>query len=365
MGSSFGDSAIGAAISAGGSMISSLIGVNAAKKQAARQQRYNKELAEIQNQYNIAQWNRENAYNLPVAQIERLQEAGLNPNLVYGQPNNTAAASPFLTSGNAANLQDLPHLGTAFSSAIDNYLKMAQADNIKADTDNKKTEGSILQDQASFTKAIQENMVAEGKWKLTLAEDTHKYNQEQLNQMLIQTKKLNNENEILMKNLDVLDSQLQGMDYDNKIKKVQAFFASDKAKMELRHMAASINAANASAHCTMQQAENIAFNLTMQRIMKQDTLEQYSLETDMKRLGVTNMSIQNDQLDYNLDQQKEFKYVDKGLQIFGAVTSGVGSIISSATQYMKATAPVEHKRFTKTNYNRKGEVTSSTSYNEY
>ena len=33
----------------------------------------------------LAQWNRENAYNSPKQQMQRLREAGLNPNLVYGK----------------------------------------------------------------------------------------------------------------------------------------------------------------------------------------------------------------------------------------------------------------------------------------
>lgn len=38
-----------------------------------------------QQQWNLDQWNRQNAYNHPKAQMERLKEAGLNPRLVYQQ----------------------------------------------------------------------------------------------------------------------------------------------------------------------------------------------------------------------------------------------------------------------------------------
>ena len=40
----------------------------------------------------IEQWNRENAYNSPTAQMERLKQAGLNPNLVYGGGATTLSA---------------------------------------------------------------------------------------------------------------------------------------------------------------------------------------------------------------------------------------------------------------------------------
>lgn len=40
-----------------------------------------------QNEKNIEMWRMENEYNSPRAQMQRFQEAGLNPNLIYGQQN--------------------------------------------------------------------------------------------------------------------------------------------------------------------------------------------------------------------------------------------------------------------------------------
>lgn len=56
----------------------------------------NRELAELAYQQNVEQWERENAYNHPAAQMSRLTEAGLNPNLVYGNGSavQTSAHSP-------------------------------------------------------------------------------------------------------------------------------------------------------------------------------------------------------------------------------------------------------------------------------
>ena len=57
---------------------------------------YNLNLAKLQNQWNIEQWNRENAYNSPAAQMARYKAAGLNSDLIYGQQN-LSAASPEMT----------------------------------------------------------------------------------------------------------------------------------------------------------------------------------------------------------------------------------------------------------------------------
>lgn len=53
-----------------------------------------KELARYAYNQELAQWNRENEYNLPQNQMFRLKAAGLNPNLVYGNGNAVTLASP-------------------------------------------------------------------------------------------------------------------------------------------------------------------------------------------------------------------------------------------------------------------------------
>lgn len=59
-----------------------------------RNNRYNREQNEQAYQQNLQMWHLQNAYNLPANQISRLKQAGLNPNLIYGNPDNTAGAPP-------------------------------------------------------------------------------------------------------------------------------------------------------------------------------------------------------------------------------------------------------------------------------
>ncbi|UPW41576.1 DNA pilot protein [Peromfec virus RodF8_52] len=54
----------------------------------------NMELAKYQNDRNMELWNMQNAYNTPQAQMQRYEQAGLNPNLIYGQGSSGNAAAP-------------------------------------------------------------------------------------------------------------------------------------------------------------------------------------------------------------------------------------------------------------------------------
>lgn len=87
----------------GSSLIGGLTSLFGSKSQFKEQQK----LINLQYQKNLEQWNRENEYNAPKAQMERLRDAGLNPNLVYGNGNNTAgtaASSPSYGLAEAPNI---------------------------------------------------------------------------------------------------------------------------------------------------------------------------------------------------------------------------------------------------------------------
>lgn len=123
-------SIIGSAITGGTSLGNGLFGYFSTKAT----NKANKKLAEIAYQQNVEQWERENAYNHPAQQMARLKEAGLNPNLVYGNGSavQTSARSPQL---NYPNMQT-PNLQLDFSGVLDVIQKVKNIEQTQAITDN-------------------------------------------------------------------------------------------------------------------------------------------------------------------------------------------------------------------------------------
>lgn len=54
----------------------------------------NRAMQEYEYNKNLEMWNKQNEYNLPGSQMERLKAAGLNPNLVYGSGAGQVTAAP-------------------------------------------------------------------------------------------------------------------------------------------------------------------------------------------------------------------------------------------------------------------------------
>ena len=88
----------GSLISGAANLLGGLFGASSANKAAKTQLQavretnaLNKELAFQQNEWNLQQWYRQNAYNDPTAQMSRFRAAGINPYFALGN----------ITSGNA------------------------------------------------------------------------------------------------------------------------------------------------------------------------------------------------------------------------------------------------------------------------
>lgn len=111
------------ALVAGGA---SLIGAAASAGSQARANNMNLQIMREQNQWNLEQWQRENAYNLPSAQMARLKAAGLNPNMVYANGGaQTAAASSPRAAGTTYQAIDFG-LDGAVNQALNQYMQFRQ-----------------------------------------------------------------------------------------------------------------------------------------------------------------------------------------------------------------------------------------------
>lgn len=76
-----------AAIAGGSSLLGSGASMLATGSMNKKTRWYNERMYGLQRKDAIADWNMQNSYNSPQAQMERFKAAGLNPNLIYGQTN--------------------------------------------------------------------------------------------------------------------------------------------------------------------------------------------------------------------------------------------------------------------------------------
>lgn len=115
-----------AIIAGAGSMLSGLFGAAGSAKaakyqlQAAREtNRMNYLIAQENNAFNQRMWEKQNAYNSPAEQRRRLEQAGLNPNLMMnGGSAGTAETAP---TADTSGVQQVPDIGSTIASGYQQF----------------------------------------------------------------------------------------------------------------------------------------------------------------------------------------------------------------------------------------------------
>ena len=102
--------------------------------------RANRQLAEYAYSKDLEMWNRQNEYNSPQAQMERLQAAGLNPAMMYGQGSQAAGQAKEMPKYNAPTMDytvAIPMIVQTLGAFQDIKVKQAQEKSILADVEYK------------------------------------------------------------------------------------------------------------------------------------------------------------------------------------------------------------------------------------
>ena len=115
-----------AIISGAGSLLGGLFGADGSVKaakyqlQAAREtNQMNYQIAQENNAFNQRMWEKQNAYNTPAEQRRRLEQAGLNPNLMMnGGSAGTAETAP---TADTSGIQQVPDVGSTIASGYQQF----------------------------------------------------------------------------------------------------------------------------------------------------------------------------------------------------------------------------------------------------
>lgn len=160
-------SIVGDVLNFGGGMIQGARNRRAQRKENQRQRDWSREMFDLQNLRDIEFWQMQNAYNDPAAQMQRLKDAGLNPNLVYGNGAD-AQAGPIAT-------HTAPQPRTAperyenelapLADGIFNYLNVKQQ---QANIRRTNAEADAIQErnvEQVFNNEVLRNLGVEKVWK--------------------------------------------------------------------------------------------------------------------------------------------------------------------------------------------------------
>lgn len=264
---------IGAGIaSAIGSLAGGFVGASNSKKATKIAVQGQKDMLKSQQDFSVQQWNAQNEYNTPAAQMERLRAAGINPFVAMEQLDSSNAS--LVSSPSAPSVpQDMQSgqiyadsFRTASSFLADSILKAAQVKNIDASTSGQNIQNSYLdtQYQLGISELIQKIKESNSRTAGQLLE-----NQFKATNFSVLSDKLKNENELTKANTDYIQAQKR---YISTICESEKFRQAHILPLEVNKLIADIqteyqnavsNRIHANASVTSAQAAVTSANASM------------------------------------------------------------------------------------------------------
>lgn len=246
---------------AGANMLGSFLNSQTSSKNLKRAIAAQSEENEKAYMRNVEQWLRENEYNLPVNQVKRLIDAGLNPNLAYGNLNNTASNnSPVAQPNDMSGIAKIGSpVGSALAAANISQIEKtrAETENIRQNTEKQKqeTEGQRLQNIITDVEAG--NAVKVGQLEiegLTLDNKNKEKSAEMIDKSM---QEIDEKVTYLKEQTNLLRAKIEEQGIVNVMKRFEQTKQSEQWKLLVQETQSRINSNNASAKLSYTEAEDM------------------------------------------------------------------------------------------------------------
>ncbi len=218
--------------------------------------------AQMQKQmdYNTEMWRKQNAYNSPSAQVQRLKDAGLNPYMFMSGGNNTGVAQSAngvnLPSSSPAQVQPNTGISGMFGQMADYMMTYGQnkarirKENAEAENQEIKNKYAAAREIVELDKMDSERMSNDAKRHLNdietaLKRSTYSSDVQQAQLMNDQTKT----------NIDLMKTQIDSFALDSELKRLNIKGWQQEFTSRLALMNAQISSLYAAGTLSLAQAE--------------------------------------------------------------------------------------------------------------
>lgn len=300
----------------------------------------NRYLANLQNSHNLRMWELNNEYNLPTNQIKRLLDAGLNPNLLYGNPSQGSSNAP---AQGAAPPQmqafQMPDIGERFSNmqqvSIQRKAMEAQVKLMEAEAEDKKADTVLKQKDAGTYDEKFEMYKRQYELELDNLEANSKVLLDTLSTNSVVRKKLKTEIDSIASQRHLTENQAFGVYLDN----LEKDLGMDD---RLRKLASECDLTEAEAAYWNNAAVEMLYQIKLGKIELSHAGIKDFYDTKMREYQ---WIYARDTLGYSLDSaswesksteryHREFNAKwSKWMRYVGATTGALGNIISGNAGY--------------------------------
>ena len=363
----------GSALSGGASLIGNIVGnvqqnANIDKQIAFQREEnekaraFNKAMAEQANQWSIDQWNRENQYNSPEAMRQRLRDAGVNADLFYGgNAQNTASASPSVTPVAPATPTDVSAIGQKATvgditnNVVSQSLAAAQIRKLEADkgktnqeTENLKIEGKILSADALTRAALNEQALEIGRSTIYVNHSIGKLNHKEVELASARITEAAANANLLYQKADEVKANIRNINANTAATRFGMMMRSKEFRQRVAEFQEQVRVNDSTIRLNYEQAATFlatraatVLNINADTALKSAGVKtQYTTRAEMRaRTGMYEkldrlVNIQGDQAAFNLDSDKTFKNLERGVGLATGIVDSLSGVVQAAGSFI-------------------------------
>lgn len=342
----------GAAISA----ISSFFGNKSNRKQSAeafeRESKFAREERLAQQQWIEQMYEKNNSYNSPAAQMQRLKDAGLNPDLMYSRGdvgNATAPEAPAQAPTPRFNVIPANTYGQTAQIAADSGLKAAQAR--LADSQSKKTdtEESLLTADYLLRKARTESDIELNNSTIYVNHELGQLNHaeaevaaKKLQEIDVAMSEARERINTMKAQQAEIDEKIVQMKFDRYLRSKEFELLCKKTYQDMKESNSRINlnASEVQDIMATQLARVMNLNASTYMQKKQGMLASEQTMTELYKQ--TGIDISNQHAKFNFDQAKSWDSTERFTNV---ATTWINSVSFAVGQFAGATTSLQKGGF--------------------
>lgn len=351
----------GAAISAIGNFFGNKSNRKASAEAFERESEFAREERLAQQQWIEQMYEKNNSYNSPAAQMQRLKEAGLNPDLMYSRGdvgNATAPEAPQQAMTPRYNVIPTNTYGQTAQIAADAGLKAAQAR--LADSQSKKTdtEESLLTADYLLRKARTESDIELNNSTIYVNHELGQLNHaeaevaaKKLQEIDVAMSEARERINTMKAQQSQIDENIFQLKFDRYLRSKEFELLCKKTYQDMKESNSRINlnAAEVQDMMATQLARVMNLNASTYMQKKQGMLASEQTMTELYKQ--TGIDISNQHAKFNFDQAKNWDSTERFTNV---ATTWINSISSAVGQFAGSASSLKQAGFIKTPMNRAG-----------
>lgn len=342
----------GAAISAIGSFFGNKGNRKASSEAFERESKFAREERLAQQQWIEQMYEKNNSYNSPAAQMQRMKDAGLNPDLMYSRGdvgNATAPEAPAQAPTPRFNVIPTNTYGQTAQIAADSGLKAAQAR--LADSQSKKTdtEESLLTADYLLRKARTESDIELNNSTIYVNHELGQLNHaeaevaaKKLQEIDVAMSEARERINTMKAQQAEIDEKIVQLKFDRYLRSQEFELLCKKTYQEIKESNSRIalNAAEVQDIMATQMARVMNLNASTYMMKKQGLLASEQTMTELYKQ--TGIDISNQHAKFNFDQAKDWDSTERFTNV---ATTWVNSLSFAVGQFAGATTSLQKGGF--------------------